>query len=295
MPQTAPGNCVGECALNVSAYIREVLYTSNSGGNSSSASSVTTTVADQVSEEARVERFNLGKSFWEQAAIGCNTCHGDILTTNGSPGGIVDPANFNTWESLRDYISANMPQDGEGRSPNDCTTENGCAQAVADALWNGNFGFALTSKNGVNSGVKIQVENRFAQDTYRLKTYDMLLDDFARIFGDAPAVLEGSAPAFVVDPDFWHAESQIGAVPLNILVNAAIESCNGEVLPAINQNELATACADWANRMWLRDATASEIQSCVDVALIDTAGLETRSRATYACVSMMIALPALTF
>lgn len=281
----APSNaCENDCARDIAAYILN-------GFKTDTAPTGDHTVID---EKARTERVTKGKNFFQRADLTCApACH----TTEK----FFQCENCDSWENLRDYISAEMPKFTENNGqvtlqPSACTSEDGCADRITDYIWNEINGWALTTVNGEASGIKTVTENRTGQDTLRLKTYDMLSADFDRIFGGVPSVLAGSRPAFKPEPAYWHTEGETGAVALNVIVNAAIQSCNGESLPALNEAALRTSCADWARRMWLRDATEAELQSCIDVALIDTSDLnDAKTRASYACVSMMTSLPALTF
>ena len=253
-----------------------------------------------VTESVRAERVAKGDKFYRDPKITCVVCHGNdgtlTATTNGKSLENCDACT--SWESLRDYIDQYMPPLGGGGavSPLSCSIENTCANRTADWIWSQVNGWALTTLNGKDSGIKVTTENRFGQDTVRQKTYRMLSAHFTRIFGAAPTVLTGSKAAFRPEPEMWHTEGETGAVSMNVLVNASIQACGKETLPAINAAALRTSCADWAKRMWLRDATEAELQSCADVALIDTAGInDAKVRATYACVSMMTSLPALTY
>lgn len=279
-----PETCKDSCARDIAAYILN-------GFKTDTAPTGDHTV---VEEKDRTERVTKGKNFFQRADLTCApACH----TTEK----FFQCEHCDSWENLRDYISAEMPKFTENNGqvtlqPSACTSEDGCADRITDYIWNEINGWALTTVNGEASGIKTVTENRTGQDTLRLKTYDMLSADFDRIFGGVPSVLAGSRPAFKPEPAYWHTEGETGAVALNVIVNAAIQSCDGESLPALNEAALRTSCADWAQRMWLRDATEAELQSCIDVALIDTSDLsDAKTRASYACVSMMTSLPALTF
>ncbi|HEY7772413.1 MAG TPA: cytochrome c [Marinagarivorans sp.] len=305
MPKNSAGNCVDDCARDTAAYILNGYSTTVDGQSSSTSvsasnsSSSTPTIGDvenAVSEEIRIERVAKGQTFFQAAANTCVVCHG--ANGEGGIGGSLENCDVcDTWEGLKTYIEVAMPDGGTaegGASPEDCVGE--CAEAITDWIWNSVNGWALTSVGGVAGGVKVVTENRYGQDTLRLKTYSMLEADFTRIFGDVPSVFAGSASAFKPEPEFWHTDGEIGAVSLNVLVNSALQGCANENLPALTEPALRSSCADWATRMWLRPATEEELQSCVDVALIDAAELNNaEEQAKYACVSMMISLPAITY
>ena len=305
MPKNSASNCTGPCARDTAAYILNG-YSTTTGGDSSSvavsssstASSIPTTgeVENAVSEEVRNERVTKGLAFYQKATNTCVVCHGGV--GQGGIGGSLENCDAcGTWEGLRAYIEVAMPDGGsneDGVGPDDCVGE--CAQGITDWIWNVVNGWALTEVNGVAGGVKVVTEDRYGQDTARIKTYSMLTDDFTRIFGEVPSVLAGSRNAFKSEPEFWHTEGEIGAVSLNVLVNSALQACANESLPALTESALRSSCADWATRMWLRPATEDELQSCIDVALVDAAALNNaKEQAKYACVSMMISLPAITY
>ncbi len=279
-----PSACENSCARDIAAYILN-------GFSDQAATGDHQVVPDTV----RLERLKKGEAFYQNANITCVVCHGaDGLTTVGSSGKSLENCDAcDSWEGLRDYIRDYMPPVSGALTPAAC--EGDCAARTADWIWNKVNGWALTTLNGKDSGLRVQTENRYGQDTLRQKTYKMLTADYARVFGTTPTALTGSSNAFRQEPEFWVAEGELGAVSMNVLMNAAIQGCGKENLPALNAAALRTSCADWANRMWLRPATESELQSCADVALVDTVGLSDKDRATYACVSMMLSIPALTY
>lgn len=278
-----PSNCTiaNGCAEPVAAYIQ----------NNYSTSDVAV-----VSETERAERVSKGETLYRDPTINCVVCHGNDGTKTVGNGKSLENCDVCTsWTALRDYIDVAMPAAPEGGSaetgPHICTIDNECANFTADWIWNKVNGWALTA----DGGVRLVTEDRFGQDTRRIKSYNMLMDDYTRIFGEVPLNLESSANAFKAAPEYWYDEPEMGAVSLNVLANAAVQSCENENLPAIDATALRTSCADWAKRMWLRDATDAELDSCVAVAMEDTAELSDKERAIFTCVSMMISIPALTY
>ena len=276
-----PEDCVSDCARNVAAYILNGFSTEQTGA---------------VSEEKRAERVSKGDTLYRNPRVNCIVCHGNAGTKTVGDGKSLENCGVcGSWTELRDYISAEMPPAPEGgdaeTGPHICAEENDCADRLADWIWNKVNNWTLTE----SGGERVQTENKYGQDTKRLKSYSMLKTDFSRIFGSVPSILESSAAAFKASPDYWYAEPEMGAVSLNILANAAVQSCEKEALPAINESALRASCSEWANKMWLRDASDEEIESCVKVATDDTESLSNKERAVFACVSMMISLPALTY
>jgi mono/diheme cytochrome c family protein len=278
-----PTKCTiaNSCAAPVAAYIQ----------NNYSTLSVKV-----VTEAERLERVTKGETFYRNPRINCIVCHGnDGTKTVGNGKSLENCGVCTSWTALRDYIDEAMPPAPEGGNaetgPFICTVANECASYTADWIWNKVNNWALTP----DGGVKVETENRFGQDTLRIKSYEMLKADFTRIFGAVPTNLAASATAFKASPKYWYDEPEMGAVSLNVLANAAVQSCNTETLPAITPAALRTSCADWARRMWLREATAAELDSCVAVGMEDTTTLPAKERAVFTCVSMMISLPALAY
>ena len=267
------------CADTVAAYIN----------NGFSTSSVV-----PVSEEERLERVTKGSAFYTDPTVNCIVCHGNDGTKSVGTGQSLENCDVcGTWEGLRDYIDLLMPQAGSSSEtgPFICTTENGCASATADWIWNTVNNWTLTA----TGGERIETEDRYGQDTLRLKSYTMIAADFTRIFGSVPANFAASATAFNASPEYWYEEPELGAVSLNVLANSALQACESETLPAITQSTLEASCTDWAQRMWLRNPTTDEVNSCVAVGMNDTVGLNDKERALFSCVSMMISLPSLTY
>jgi len=274
-------NCTIEnaCADTVAGYIN----------NGFSTSSVV-----PVSEEERLERVTKGSAFYTDPTVNCIVCHGNDGTKSVGTGQSLENCDVcGTWEGLRDYIDLLMPQAGSSSEtgPFICTTENGCASATADWIWNTVNNWTLTA----TGGERIETEDRYGQDTLRLKSYTMIAADFTRIFGSVPANFAASATAFNASPEYWYEEPELGAVSLNVLANSALQACESETLPAITQSALEASCTDWAQRMWLRNPTTDEVNSCVAVGMGDTVGLNDKERALFSCVSMMISLPSLTY
>ena len=276
-------NCTiaNACADTVAAYILNDFSTS--------------TVVP-VSEEERLERVTKGQNFYTDPTVNCIVCHGNDGTKSVGNGKSLENCDVcGTWDGLVSYIDQLMPVAPEAGSsetgPFICTIENTCAIYTADWIWNTVNNWTLT-KDG---GEQVETEDRYGQDTLRLKSYDMLKADYVRVFGSVPANLAASEGAFNASPNYWYEEPELGAVSLNILTNSALQACGNESLPAINTNALTASCTDWAQRMWLRDPTTDEVASCVAVGMEDTSELSNEERALFTCVSVMISLPALTY
>ncbi len=269
------------CADSVTAYILNGYQVSSS---------------TPVPEEERLDRVTKGEAFYRDPTVNCIVCHGNDGTKSVGNGKSLEACEVCTsWTALRDYIDQLMPEEPEGGStetgPFICTIDNECANYTADWIWNVVNGWTLTA----DGGERIETEDRYGQDTLRIKSYDMITSEYLRVFGEVPANLAASESAFKASPEFWYDEPELGAVALNVLANSALQACENELMPAIDEDSLRASCTDWAERMWLRSPTADELDSCVSVAMDDTSELSDDERALFTCVSVMISLPALTY
>ncbi len=215
----------------------------------------------------------------------CKICHGENGqgTTLGTR--LVNCASCSSWDKLQKVISDTMP------TPNTCTGE--CANAVTDWVWSKINGWPLTSDG---KGIRLATgDKKLGDDTQRIKSYESIVADYKRLFGKVPASLAASGSTFGSPVAYWYKNPEVGAVALNVLLNAAVEACGDEVMPNLVRAELEASCNTWATRFWLRPATAEERESCVMTALDSAVNLPVKQRAIFTCASMLISLPALTF
>ncbi len=236
------------------------------------------------------DRVESGRSFYTSEA--CVICHGDDGRTNvGNNTTLFDCPSCATWTQLRDAIATTMPPAAGNLEPANCVAD--CADRTADWIWAEVNGWPLTADGGARPLV---ASVNLGRNTQRVKSFSALKADFARVFGAAPPFLEDAEGAFPPVPEYWFRAPELGAVTLNVLVNAAVQSCQGELMPPLEAAAVRTQCQDWARRMWLRDATEDELSSCVQTALTITADLRNpRQQLEFACASMMVSLPSLTF
>lgn len=282
--------CDANCPRDIAAYILNDFKT---GGSSSSSAS---SQGPGISPQAQAARVAAGKLAYSDNA--CGLCHrddGETLVQFGS-GDAIKSRSLKNCPSCGDYnalvgaITATMPKGDNEFGPSSCIGE--CAKATADYIWVEIIGGTLTATGGFLPSTPIES----GLDTLRIKSYDAIAADYQRVFGDIPSDLENGKSAFRETPKYWYEERSIGAVSLNVLANAAVQACSSESLPANNPSAIRTACANWAERMWLRPATADELDSCVATATTVTNGLaDSDKQLIFACASMMISIPALTY
>lgn len=133
----------------------------------------------------------------------------------------------------------------------------------------------------------------------RVKPYSALTGEYNRVLGNNPALIGQSATTFGQDPARWYTEPTTSAVTVYSAFRVAFQGC----LTATNtpaqygtlptNTTAATECAQWARKFWSRDATQTEIDACVQVAMVDTAkeGMNTnppaRRRWAYTCASVL--------
>ncbi len=271
-----PGDCVGACALNVAAYIRN---------------GFSTATAQLLTEAQQKAQVDAGQGYYTSKS--CVICHGnDGQKSVGGGKSLLQCSVCDSWDMLRDYIDDFMPLDnGAGFGPQSCDME--CAARTADWIWVVVNGGRLTTDGGVPAD---QTVDRTGFNTLRVKSFASISAEFQRVFGAVPAGLIAAKTAFRETPKYWYEEQSLGAVTLNVLANAAVESCSDETMPPFNAAAIRTKCGEWAERMWLRPATADELDSCVEVATVTTADLPTADkRLVFACASMMLSMPTLTF
>lgn len=280
-------SCGIDCSRDIAAFMLAGFPELTGGGTNNGAPISATAQANRVAE---------GKQAYSEKGCGlCHTDEGGTLVPFGS-GDNVKLRSLKNCPSCTNYgalvasITNTMPKSEKAYGPETCVGD--CAKSTADYIWVKILGGTLTDSGGFLPPVSGEI----GLDTLRVKSYDAIKSDYERVFGEVPAGLEASEGAFRQTPDFWYQERALGAVSLNVLANAAVEACRASDLPAANATAVRSACEGWAQSMWLRDATTEELDSCVDTALNLTSGLgDATKQVEFACASMMISIPALTY
>ena len=87
----------------------------------------------------------------------------------------------------------------------------------------------------------------------RLKSYKSIVGDYQRIFGEVPLSLSSGEGAFGGVAETWYENPRLGAVTLNILLNAAVESCGAIAsTEAVTPATAEAHCLDWGRKFWIR-------------------------------------------
>ena len=278
------GRCVGQCSEDVTAYMLILPYDDNGGDQGS-----------PINASAQKTRVEAGRQLYGDNA--CSLCHKDdgsttVLQGESTVYSLHNCPSCARYDELVAAIGGTMPKGDDGEfGPASCSGD--CAKKIADYIWVEYLDGTLTTKGGTLP----KVAPVPGKNTLRIKSYESLKAHFSRVFGGENQTLEDSENAFKTIPDFWYIEHELGAVSLNIVANAAVEGCNSLVTQAASGNaEIRANCATWAESMWLRSATQDELNSCVNTATTITDQLNTAlKRQQFACASMMMSIPALTF
>ena len=274
-----PSTCnrTDNCVQNIAAFIRNNFSTVISGGT-------------PVSEAEAKRRVDQGAAYYTSKS--CVICHGNdgLHAQNGKT--LFNCESCKDWNSLFELISNTMPPESNGTfGPQSC--DDTCAARTADWIWKQVNGWTLTEQGGSRPAV---VESKLGYETLKVKSYNIISADYVRVFGAVPTTLKNAATSFTNTPKNWFAVQELGAVTLNVLINSAVEACGTQTMPVFTAAAVETQCKQWAERMWLRPATDTELKACVNIAMTESAGIGTeKQRLIFTCASMMTAAPALTY
>ena len=143
---------------------------------------------------------------------------------------------------------------------------------------------------------------KLGTDRARLKPFSALQTEYARVLGNTPASLTGSAATFGQPPQRWYDEPEANAVALQTAYNIAFDGCltytqtASEYASAPDANSAATQCAAMARKFWSKTPAPQEVQACVDVATTGTATEpQPRRKWAYACASVLSSAGFLTY
>ena len=277
MPPNDANLCGPQCAFNVGGYIDNNFNTQ-------------LIIADP--SEAKI-RVDAGLEFYQSTY--CVTCHGANGRINVGAGyNLFNCPSCTSWQNVRNVITQTMPKASANSGPDNCTGE--CADRITDWIWADVNGWTLTQNGGMRP-ISAKVNQGF--NTRRIKSYNAIVEEFKRVFGQVPEPLRDARSAFPSAPQYWYKADQLSAVTLNILINAAVLSCQSqqEQMPHLQAEPVREKCNEWANRMWLRDGTSEELESCVHTAMEVTKSMSggERARLEFTCASMMLSMPVLTY
>ena len=143
---------------------------------------------------------------------------------------------------------------------------------------------------------------KLGTDRARLKPFSALQTEYARVLGNTPASLTGSAATFGQPPQRWYDEPEANAVALQTAYNIAFDGCltytqtASEYASAPDANSAATQCAAMARKFWSKTPAPQEIQACVEVATTGAAAEpNARRKWAYACASVLTSAGFLTY
>lgn len=186
-------------------------------------------------------------------------------------------------------------------STDDPSTPPGSATATADPP-----AAACTSRDYASfdgkSLTKLRPETALGVDRGRLKPFEALASEYARVLGAAPASLAASATTFSAAPKRWYVEPQASAVTVETIYAIAFDGCLDftasapEYANAPDAASAATECAAMARKFWSKTPSPAEIAPCVSVATTGAAAEpDARRKWAYACASVLTAAGFVTY
>jgi hypothetical protein len=147
-----------------------------------------------------------------------------------------------------------------------------------------------------------QTRLKASGDRARIKPYEALAGELARVLGNTPASLAGAASALDAPPARWYVEPSANAGSVYTAYAVGFDACLTKTAvdaayAAAPTAESATAeCAAMARKLWSRAATPDELKACVDVATVGSASEPLpRRRWAYVCASLTTAAGFLTY
>jgi len=154
-----------------------------------------------------------------------------------------------------------------------------------------------------------RVDQDMGIERARVKPYTALVGDYQRVLGNNPALVAQSATTFGQDPARWLTEPTSSAVTVYTAFRVAFQGClavttntaNTQYQTLPTNSTAASECAKWARKFWSRDANQAEIDSCVQIAMVETAkeGTNTNPPANrrwgYTCASVLTAAGFMTY
>jgi hypothetical protein len=138
-----------------------------------------------------------------------------------------------------------------------------------------------------------RLKENMGQDRARLKPHAALSEEYARVFGSAPASLAAQADAFSVPPPRWYDEPRATGVGMAALYSIGFEAGltyakgHAQYAAAPTSQSATTECAAFMKKAWMRTPIPAEIDQCVTLA---TKGVskETNPERKWAYVFAMI-------
>lgn len=138
-------------------------------------------------------------------------------------------------------------------------------------------------------------------DRLRLKEYNALLADYARVINTTPTSMQGQGSTFNVPQARWWNEPIASAVTVYTAYRGAFQGCLTYTASATQYGSAPTTatatteCNNMARKFWSRPATSAETSACVDFAVNKTTSeTNARRRWAYTCATMLTAVGFLT-
>lgn len=165
--------------------------------------------------------------------------------------------------------------------------------SVTGKVWTGFAGTNLVEKRDPGA---------IGADRARIKPYSALASEYERTIGTVPASLGQAEASFGAAPDRFDAEPQSNAIALYSAFRVAFDGCltftaTAPDYAAAPANATSSSiCTTLARKFWSRAPDANELQSCTQVAMVDSA-METdpRRRWAYACATLLSSSGFLTY
>ncbi len=138
-------------------------------------------------------------------------------------------------------------------------------------------------------------------ETARFKPYTALQTEYPRVLANTPGLLASSGSTFAIVPARWYVEPQASAINLYTAYRIAFQGCltatSGTSFATVPSNSTAaTQCTTWAKAFWTRDPLQAEVDSCVKVAMTDTAAeTDPHRRWAYTCAAVLSSADFLTY
>lgn len=136
----------------------------------------------------------------------------------------------------------------------------------------------------------------------RMKPFSALQGEYTRVLGNTPGLLATSASTFAIEPNRWLVEPQGSAINLYQAYRIAFQGCLTATSTAtqygsVPSNSTATSeCTGWARKFWSRTPNQAEVDSCVQVAMVDTSSeTNARRRWAYTCAAVLAATGFMTY
>lgn len=157
-------------------------------------------------------------------------------------------------------------------------------------------GFAGTMLEAGRVDMDIGVERA------RMKPFSALQGEYNRVLANQPALLASSASTFAIEPNRWLVEPQGSAINLYQAYRIAFQGCLTATATATQYGVIpsngtaATECGSWARKFWSRTPSQTEVDSCVQVAMVDTSSeSNARRRWAYTCAAVLSATGFMTY